>query len=356
MNLKKIAIVVPALNTGGFQRVSVVLANYFANKSNVSVCLISFSNREVAFHIDPKVKLIMPDFDVLKLGFIQASLKTIIFLRKLIKKEKFDSILSFGDRINALTVICKIGYSSPVFISNRRGPDLSNGFLIDFLNIIFYPFATGIIAQTEYAKKVFKKKYIHKNIAVIPNPFPQFDRNGILKEKIVLNVGRFISSKHQDLLYKYFSEVNNEGWKLIFLGDGKHKNKLDELLMNSLIKDQVEVLGFQKNPEDYYRKSSIFAFTTTSEGFPNALGEAMGYGCASISFDCVAGPSDLIKDGENGYLVKNFDHETFKSRLSDLMTNEELRNRISEAGEKRLHAFSENIIAEKFFDFITNTK
>ncbi len=118
-------------------------------------------------------------------------------------------------------------------------------------------------------------------------------------------MGRFISSKQQSLLINIFDTIDDNNWKLIFLGDGP---KLQELKSKAKTKKSFGRIIFEgnvSNVDEYYAKSKIFAFTSNSEGFPNALAEAMSAGCACISFDCIAGPSDLIKDEINGYLIDN---------------------------------------------------
>jgi hypothetical protein len=66
-------------------------------------------------------------------------------------------------------------------------------------------------------------------------------------------------------------------------------------------------------------QASIFVLTSRFEGFPMVLLEAMTIGLPVVSYDCPTGPSELIVDGRNGYLVPNGDAETFAERLSDLM-------------------------------------
>ena len=124
------------------------------------------------------------------------------------------------------------------------------------------------------------------------------------KENIVLSVGRLIRSKHHDKLIEIFSHVA-PGWKLIIVGDDSQKQNnmilLKDLIPKLNMNEKIILAGNQSDVDSYYLKSKIFAFTSSSEGFPNVVGEAMSAGLAVVAFDCVAGPSELIQSGETDF-------------------------------------------------------
>ena len=73
------------------------------------------------------------------------------------------------------------------------------------------------------------------------------------------------------------------------------------------------------------KESSIKVLTSRYEGFGLVLIESMINGVPCISFDCPYGPSDIIQDGENGYLVENGNIQELADRICYLIENEEVR-------------------------------
>jgi len=107
------------------------------------------------------------------------------------------------------------------------------------------------------------------------------------------------------------------------------RSDLEKLVVKFNMQDKIKFLGFKKNVDAYLSRSSIFAFTSESEGYPNALLEAMCSGLACISFDCLAGPSDMIINGENGFLVEMNNILDYQQKLEQLMNDKALRDKFS---------------------------
>ena len=128
--------------------------------------------------------------------------------------------------------------------------------------------------------------------------------------------------------------------------------KLERQIKSLGLENQVVLTGEQKNVERYYLKSKIFAFTSSIEGFPNVIGEALSAGLPVIAYDCIAGPSEMITDGENGFLIPVFDDIMFQEKLHKLMNDEALMKSIGEKAKKRIHKFSVESIGKQYLDFI----
>lgn len=355
---KKICLVIPSLQAGGMERVMSELAAYFATKNNLEIHLVLYGiTREIFYAIPDSLIIHKPQFSFNNRWRLYYTLKTLSYLRKTIRKINPESILSFGELWNSFVLIALLGLKFPVYISDRCSPEKKFSRIHTFLRKLFYPCAEGVIAQTVKAKDIYSDEIKHKNIQVIGNPIRQIEVNdGSDRQRAVLMVGRLIRSKHQDKLIEMFAEVSPPGWKLLIVGyDHLKQNnlqKLKELSADLNVDQRVVFMGKVNNIEDIYLTSSVFAFTSSSEGFPNAIGEAMAAGLPVVAFDCVAGPSEMIRDNHNGFLVPLFDYKHFSEKLELLMKDEDLRNTFGSNAKEDIMLFSISRIGEQYLQFI----
>lgn len=352
MHQKIITLITPSLTSGGMERVMATLANNFQNSSSLQVHLVVLTGGEFYYELDKNIKVYQPAFDYKKFNRFIFTIKILFFLRTTLKLIQPDVSLSFGGKYNSFVLLSSIGLKINTYISERSRPDISYGLFLDVVNPLAYRLSAGIIAQTGKAKEYLYQKTKHGNIKIIGNPIKEFAVSNAPKKNVIINVGRFISSKHQDWLVDYFNETETLDWELWFLGDGPLVEEVSKKAQKSAKSESIHFLGNQKDIETYYSQAAVFAFTSTSEGFPNALGEAMRAGCACISFDCNAGPSELICDGKNGWLIPIGNHAEYKSKLSGMIADSSLRQRFSEAGITSVAAFNEEKIAQDFLSFL----
>jgi GalNAc-alpha-(1->4)-GalNAc-alpha-(1->3)-diNAcBac-PP-undecaprenol alpha-1,4-N-acetyl-D-galactosaminyltransferase len=355
---KSICCVIPSLQAGGMERVMSELLFYFEEKNDYEVHLILYGiKRDVFYPVPLKVIIHKPEFQFDNHWRFISTLRTLYYLRCVLKGIKPATILSFGEYWNNFVLLSIIGLNLRVFVSDRSQPDKSLGKVHDLLRKILYPKASGVIAQTQKAKDIFGRLYRHSNVRVIGNPIPTMHPKRVERENIVLMVGRFIKTKNQDLLIKIFAEINKPNWKLIFVGydhlKQQHQARLEDLARDLEIRGKVFFEGKQENVIDYYSRSKVFAFTSSSEGFPNVIGEAMAAGLPVVAFDCVAGPAEMIVDGENGFLVPLFNTELFRARLESLMTDDALRSKLGFHAQEMIKRFSVDQIGEQYYQMIT---
>ena len=361
MEKKKICLVIPSLQAGGMERVMSELAGYFASRRDSEQHLILYGiTREIFYPVPESIRIHKPSFRFNDTWRLFYTLRTLWFLRSTIKKINPDSILSFGEYWNNFLLLSIFGLKYPAFVSDRSQPDKSLGWLHDTLRHWLYPRAKGLILQTEKAKEIYLSKNKHPNIAVIGNPIKNFDTNNVPseREKNVLMVGRLIKTKHQDKLIEMFAKVSPPEWKLVIVGydhlKQQNMKRLKGLAKDLDVEKRVVFMGKMDNIEEIYSKSSIFAFTSSSEGFPNVIGEAMASGLPVVSFNCVAGPSEIINDGLDGFLVPLFDYMLFESKLALLMRDENLRDKLGSNGRESIRKFSGEKICKAFYKFITD--
>lgn len=352
--------VIPSLQAGGMERVMSEIAWYFSTLPELKVSIVLYGkSREVFYPLPENITLYKPRFAFSNKFRFLFTIRTLFYLRSTVKKIKPDSLLSFGEYWNSFVLLSLIGCNIPVYVSDRSQPDKSLGYIHDRLRNLLYPRAKGVIAQTKKAKEIFHNMYEHDNITVIGNPIRQISehkRKDIVRENIVLMVGRLINTKHQDRLIRIFLDLDIPDWQLILVGYDHLKqhnsDKLSALIEKNGAQNKVILAGKQEHVDLYYLRSKIFAFTSSSEGFPNVIGEAMSAGLPVVAYDCIAGPSEMIKDGLNGYLTPLFDDQLFKTRLKELMTNEEKRKIMGENAEVSIQSFNNREICRKFQEFM----
>lgn len=354
----KINCIIHSLGIGGMERVMTILLNDFVQRKDVEVTLLLIGrDRVVEFDLDKNIKILKPKFTFDYNNRNWSTLKTMWFVRKNIQRIQPDCILSFGEMWNNLVLLALMGKKKKVYISDRSQPNKNLGKFHNILRNQLYPKASGFIAQTSQAAMIAKNNKWNKNIAIIGNPIRALDLPDVEKENSVLTVGRLILTKNVDQLINIFSNINNLDWQLqVVGGNAKKLNLLEQYTRQVQMMgktNQIKLLGQQKDVEYYLAKSKIFAFMSTSEGFPNALGEAMAAGCACIAYDCLAGPSDMIDDGENGFLIPLGNKDLFQQKLKILMQNQVLREKFGLKAKEKMKIFKADEIALKFYKTIT---
>lgn len=355
---QKIACLIHSLGVGGMERVMAILLRYFAKKKGLEVHLVLFGRqREILQTIPSSVKIHRPIWSFNNKRRIWHTFKSAAFIRNKVQSIEPDAILSFGEMWNNLVLLALTGLSYPVFVSDRSKPNKDLGKLQNRLRNRLYPRAAGYIAQTEKAKDLALQKGWNTNVCIIGNPIPVVNCQQD-QENIILSVGRLIPTKNFDQLIHLYSRIENaEDWKLCIVGgDAKQMNisqQLAQQVTKLQLEDRVMLEGMQADVKPYYCQSKIFAFMSTSEGFPNVLGEAMAAGCACIAYDCIAGPSDIIDDNVNGFLIPLGDKDQYEEKLSLMMRDPSLRKRFGKAAREKMKHFEASFIAQQFYDFIT---
>lgn len=185
--------------------------------------------------------------------------------------------------------------------------------------------AEDIIKLTKVPKE---KVYILPNPTIVPEIFDmakeEIDHEWFRKKDFfkVLGVGGFRRSKDFPTLVKAFDIVRKKlSARLIILGDGRQRRKIESIIDKLNLKDYVWLPGFKENPYSFMEKSDVFVLSSKWEGCPNVLIESMALGTPVVSTDCPSGPREILCDGRYGILVPVGDKEKLADAIIKTLTN-----------------------------------
>lgn len=194
--------------------------------------------------------------------------------------------------------------------------------------------------------KFCPKSSSFEKVFSIANPLTYPIQKDILnKEKIVLYVARMdMGQKRPDRMIKIWKRIYKKfpDWKLIVIGDGKHKKKV--LQMSKGI-GNISFLN-QTDPRTYYEKASILCLTSNYEGWPMVLAEAMSFGVVPIAFNSFAALDDMVAD--NIQKAVPFSINDFCKRLTTIMGNSALRTKLKDRGFEIVKNFTVESIADQW--------
>lgn len=353
MSKKNICLILPSLIVGGMERVMSELANYLI-KNDMNVWLILMFKDEMFYPLDPGVQVVQPTFR--KRNNFTYSLFLFPFLRKNIKRIRPDAVVSFGERYNSYTLLAALGLPFPIYISDRSSPNKKLSKFNLRLSKILYKRAAGIIAQTSKAAELLNERLggSYSSIRVIPNPLREIPDADYKKKNQIVALGRLVREKRYDRLLEVMSNLKDQTWTLLIVGDGSLRPMVESLIKQYDLGERVILAGQQKDVDAFLGESRIYALTSDIEGYPNALCEAMAHGLACISFDCVAGPRDIIQQGVNGILIEEGDMDHFARELDFLIEDSSKRAGLGKnAREIRATLNSERIFSQ-YLEFITS--
>ena len=127
-------------------------------------------------------------------------------------------------------------------------------------------------------------------------PLEEQYQNTFKNSFVFINIGRLTEAKGQWFLIRSFKEVVEKypNAKLIILGEGELKEKLQDLINKLNLQNNVHLLGMQKNPFKFLKHSNCFVFPSLWEGLPNTVIEALSLNIPIISADCKTGPREIL--------------------------------------------------------------
>ena len=212
-----------------------------------------------------------------------------------------------------------------------------------------------VLTEQDRLKHIEMYNFRPEFVVTMPNPcLSDVDVDYHFDNKTFLAVGRLTKQKRFDLLLDAWKMVQPEcpAWKLVIVGTGD----LEIELKNQAEKNNLENLifaGHTNQVEKYYQSASCLVLSSEFEGFPMVVLEAFSYGLPVISFDCKTGPSDMISDGENGFLVENGNVEKLAERMIVFTKHCNNANQMSLNASKMIQKYKLDSIISRWCELIS---
>ncbi len=283
------------------------------------------------------------ELDILKIQYIVKEFKEddyIIFSTPIISR-----LFSIGNIKTKAKKIVQIHSDYEEDISNREE-------LINSLDVIdqIQTVAQDVIP---YIKKItnFKDEQIYCIYNILKTK--EEDQNQVIElknigeTKTISVIGSLQERKNQKDALKVINELKDQDIKLLIWGNpkGEYKDEMDEYIKENKLEHQVEYMGFAKE-EEIYSQTDIVIATALSEGFNYTLLEGLYWSKPLVSYNFLYGPSEMIIQGENGYLINLHDYKTMAQKIKKIINNKDLY--------KKMQLKSKEIFDNKFsYDKIT---
>jgi len=359
----RLTLVIPSLELGGAERVVATLANAWAERGRDVTVVIFAQNDGPSYPLSAKVTLRNLEMVSNRARYffqaVHRNVQRVRRLRRALQESRPDVVISFIDFPNILTLLATRGLGVPVVVSERANPDLVDiGLIWRTLRRWMYPRADALVCQTRAMLALLQARI---NVAgyVIPNPVPPSSakgrREGGGRERVLIAMGRLVPQKGFDLLLDAFARIadRHPEWSVTIIGNGPLKDELQAQAESVGLGGRLRFAGHLVDPFPVLCAADLFVFSSRFEGFGNALAEAMACGLPVISFDCPAGPSDLIRHGVDGILVPSEDVASLAAAMDDLMSNAQRRESLARRAPEVVQRFSlERVLAlwEELFD------
>ena len=350
----KIVYCTPALYmAGGVERVLSLKANYFAEHFNydITIILTEGKDKPLFYPLSDKIKIVHLDINFEELWTCSFIKKIFVFLKKqrIYKKKLSEELMRIRPDFTISLLRREINFINDIKDGSKKIGELHvnranyRNFESGDSNAIKNLFAKfwmrnlvshlkrldRFVVLTEEDKSSWTEL---DNVEVIPDPLAfEIGAASPLAKKRVIAVGRYVYQKGFDLLLQSWSKVEKQyqDWELAIYGMGDrtpYEQILDEMKID---KSRCHLYGSTPDIKKEYLDSSLFVFSSRFEGFGMVLIEAMACGLPVVSFDCPCGPKDIVRQGEDGFLVPSGDTDALADAMHKLMSDDILRKEMA---------------------------
>jgi glycosyltransferase involved in cell wall biosynthesis len=358
----KLLFFISSLGCGGAERVTANLANYWVAKGwKITIVTLAAAAQD-AYPLDPSITRVSLSMAGASKNIIDGALQNFnraMALRQALRDIRPDVAVAMMDASCVILALAARGLTGivPLGSIHIHPPCQSTKAIWKRLQSIAYGQLPAILTLTQDTAAWIASNTSARRIEVIPNPIqwplpestPRIEPETVCKpeRKLLLAAGRLVPQKGFDLLIDAFACLSERhgDWDLAIVGEGPEHQRLELDISARELSARVFLPGWAGNIADWYRRAQLYVFSSRFEGFGNTLAEAMAHGVPAVSFDCKAGPKDIIRNETDGLLAPNEDVPALIAALDRLMGDTELRRRFGSAAEEVRYRYSLERIA-----------
>jgi len=298
-------------------------------------------------------------------GFFN-KLKRFRILRRYINNNRFNFIIDFRIRRKPLQdwLITKYVFTAPTIYTIHSSnldwymPKQS------WLTRAIYGRSYGVAALNHSMKEYVEQRHGLKNVAVIYNPIDipyiqerlNNDYTSMPAFEYIVAAGRLSEDnvKQFDKLIEAYgvSVLPENDVKLMILGEGVQKERLEQLVFEKNLQDKIIIAGFKENPYIYMRHALFYVLSSKFEGMPMVVMESMACGTPAVAFDCFTGPSEIIEDGINGLLIIDQDFEELTVGINRMYLDNDLYSLCKANATAGIEKFSVENVGQAWLDYL----
>lgn len=312
---------------------------------------------------------------VVDLGARRTATSSLGLIRYL-RRERPDALLSTHYFANVVAVVCRaLSGTDPTLVVTERlqmgpilaDPDRLKDHVLPALMRLTYPRADHVVAVSQTAADdlvdllgldgdhvhaIYNPTLVDRVFegAEEPVEHPWFGNDG---PPVVLAAGRLAPEKDFETLVTAFDRViDRTDARLLILGEGRERERLEALVEDLGLSEVVELYGFADNPYRFMARADLFVLSSRHEGMPNVLVEAAALETPIVSTDCPSGPSELLDGGEGGELVPVGDPAALADAVCRQLADPERAMAQIRHVQPKLEQFSPAYASQRYLDLL----
>jgi GalNAc-alpha-(1->4)-GalNAc-alpha-(1->3)-diNAcBac-PP-undecaprenol alpha-1,4-N-acetyl-D-galactosaminyltransferase len=363
----RLVLVISQLGGGGAERVAATMANHWAAMGR-AVTILSMDDGTVApfYVLDARVVHVPLSIAGTSRGLLDAfskNLHRIRVLRRAIRDREPDTVISFMDTTNVLTVFATRGLNVRTLVAEHQHPYRYRiGALWTKLRLVAYRLADRVVVLNEVTRAYFPAS-IQARTTVIPNPVVMDGWRPVtpgkpLTRPCAIAVGRLTEQKGHDILLEAFAKVKDQcpEWALVILGEGPLRTQLERLRDTLGLSERVSFPGTVSDPQTVLRQADLFVLASRWEAFPMALCEAMASGLPVLVTAYHAGVRDIVRDGIDGVIVPHEDVGALAAAMGRLMADPAERQRLGARGAEITERYGKRQVMAMWEDLLRKSR